>query len=75
MTSTAIFALGLLLIVAVIGWWLRRAGRLHRSDPSDDIDRDLLDEAEEEVRDLGTFITPEEADDELPDWGPGTAKR
>jgi len=75
MTSTAIFILGLLLIVAVIGWWLRRAGRLNRSDPDEDIDRDLLDEAEEEVRDLGTFTTPDEADDELPDWGPGTAKR
>jgi hypothetical protein len=75
MTSTTIFVLGLLLIVAVIGWWLRRAGRLNRSDPDEDIDRELLDEAEEEVRDLGTFTTPDEADDELPDWGPGTAKR
>jgi hypothetical protein len=75
MTSTTIFVLGLLLIVAVIGWWLRRAGRLSRSDPDEDIDRELLDEAEEEVRDLGTFTTPDEADDELPDWGPGTAKR
>jgi len=75
MTSTTIFVLGLLLIVAVIGWWLRRAGRLDRSDPDEDIDRELLDEAEEEVRDLGTFTTPDEADDELPDWGPGTAKR
>jgi len=74
MTSTTIFVLGLLLIVAVIGWWLRRAGRLDRSDPDEDIDRELLDEAEEEVRDLGTFTTPDEADDELPDWGPGTAK-
>lgn len=30
------------------------------------------EEAEDEVRDLDAFTTPEDADDELPDWGPGT---
>lgn len=32
-------------------------------------------EAEQEVRDLGAFTTAEEADDELPDWGPGVPKQ
>lgn len=40
------------------------------ADPGD-IDRDELEEAEREVRDLGTFTTPEEAEEQMPDWGPG----
>ena len=31
--------------------------------------------AEQEVRDLDVFTTPEDADDELPDWGPGAPKQ
>ena len=31
--------------------------------------------AEQEVRDLGALTTPEDADDELPDWGPGAPKQ
>jgi hypothetical protein len=77
MTPTTILLIGILLVLAVGGWLLRRAGRLggSRQAGNDDIDREVLEEAEEEVRGLDAFTTPDEADDELPDWGPGTAKR
>lgn len=39
-----------------------------------EVDRDVLSDAEEEVRGLGSFVTPEDAIEELPDWGPGTPK-
>jgi hypothetical protein len=62
-------------IVALI-LWLRRdrtypGPRLH--SPDDDIDREELEQAEREVRDLGPHQRPEEgflADD----WGPGASK-
>ncbi len=31
--------------------------------------------AEQEVRDLDALGTPEDADDELPDWGPGAPRQ
>ncbi len=31
--------------------------------------------SEQEVRDLDALGTPEDADDELPDWGPGAPKQ
>ena len=31
--------------------------------------------AEQEVRDLDALTTPEDADDELTDWGPGAPKQ
>ena len=37
----------------------------------DEIDYDELADAEREVRDLDAFASPEEADEELRDWGPG----
>ena len=39
-----------------------------------EVDRDVLSDAEEEVRELGAFVTPDDATEELPDWGPGTPK-
>ncbi len=39
-----------------------------------EVDRDVLSDAEEEVRELGAFVTPDDAAEELPDWGPGTPK-
>jgi hypothetical protein len=39
-----------------------------------DIDEDELSEAEEELRDLDITTTPEEASEEIPDWGPGAPK-
>ena len=59
---------GLALAGAVL--WLR--ARLDRDahDPVDDPDE--LEAAEREVRDLDAFSTPDQAAEDLPDWGPGT---
>lgn len=64
----------LVLVVALV-IWLRRdrrhpGPRLHGSDG---IDREVLEEAEREVRDLDASARPEE---ERPgdDWGPGVAR-
>jgi hypothetical protein len=38
-------------------------------------DQDVLEEAEAEVRDLDAMALPEDADDALPDWGPGAPDR
>jgi len=62
------------LIVALAGvlLWLvlapakRRAGTPH-------LDDETL-EAEREIQELDAFTTPEDADDHLPDWGPGAPK-
>jgi len=64
----------LVLLVALV-LWLRR-GRRHpgpRLHGSDGIDRDVLEEAEREVRELDASARPEE---ERPgdDWGPGVAR-
>ena len=69
---TTLFAV-LLLVAAALAWLLRPA--THRpSDPSVDIERDELEAAEEEVRDLDASVGPGEADDELRDGGPGVPK-
>ena len=69
---TTLFAV-LLLVAAALAWLLRSP--THRSsDPTVDIERDELEAAEEEVRDLGASVGPDEADDELRDWGPGAPK-
>lgn len=66
-----------LVALAVIGWLVRRArrGARPRPDRSAQIDRDVLEQAEEEVRGLGTFTTPDDAEDDLPDWGPGAPRQ
>lgn len=37
-------------------------------------DPEELEAAEEEIRELDVFTTPDEADEHLPDWGPGSPK-
>lgn len=64
--------IGILLFVlaAVLTWLIvspRRAGQR-------DGEGEELEAAEQEVRDLGAFKSPDDADDELPDWGPGAPK-
>ena len=63
----------LLLLVAAVGAWLLRPPT-HRQSANPIEDPDELEEAEEEVRDLDAFTSPEDAKDDLPDWGPGTPK-
>ena len=65
---------GVLVVVlaGVLAWLLLTPSRgTTRTSP--DADGDTL-EAEQEVRDLDAFTGPEDADDELPDWGPGVPK-
>lgn len=64
--------IGLLAILAAMLWLLAKPRRAPRDDEGD---QDVLDEAEEEVRRLDATTTPDEADDQLPDWGPGVGKR
>ena len=61
------------LVIFAVAYWLVRRGEdirsRHRS-PSHDIDRDVLEQAEQEVRDLGIDHHPDEGF-EGDDWGPG----
>ncbi len=60
--------------------WLLTGGRLpHRAKPGDvvadpDTDHEVLSEAEEEVRGVDAFASPDDAEEDLPDWGPGAPK-
>ena len=45
--------------------------RYHEATRAAVEDPDYLEEAEEEVRDLDTFADPDDAEEDLPDWGPG----
>jgi len=60
--------IAVLATMAALLWLVKRRPAPTRRD---DVDRDALDEAEREVRDLDVMTTPDEADDHLPDWGPG----
>ena len=75
MPSPSTVFLALLVIGAVL-WAVQRVRRAGRRAPPDehDVDRDVLESAEQEVRDLDAFSAPEDAEDELPDWGPGAPR-
>ena len=63
-------------LVVVLGGvltWLLLTTSKSRTRP-EDIDAEELAAAEQEVRDLDAFTSPEDADDQLPDWGPGVPK-
>ncbi|MFQ5549697.1 MAG: hypothetical protein ACE5FJ_00495 [Gemmatimonadales bacterium] len=66
----------LLLVAAVLLWLFVRPRRSDRSATAkpDDIDRNELAAAESELEDLRWDVTPEEADESIPDWGPGAPK-
>jgi hypothetical protein len=57
--------------LALIGGLLVLLRRPALTREPDDRDQDVLEAAEREVRDLGALKSPEDADDELQDWGPG----
>lgn len=65
--------MSLLVAAALVIWVVGRLGSPRRAPRPDDVDREELEEAEREVRDLGTTVRP---DDEVPgsDWGPGTPR-
>ncbi|MCH8144356.1 MAG: hypothetical protein IIA55_06535 [Gemmatimonadetes bacterium] len=60
----------LIAVFAGVLLWLVLAPIGRRQTAGRPIDEETLD-AEQEVRDLDAFTTPEDADDELTDWGPG----
>ena len=60
----------LIAVFAGVLLWLVLAPIGRRQTSGRPIDEGTLD-AEQEVRDLDAFTTPEDADDELTDWGPG----
>jgi len=61
--------IGVLAGAGGIVWLVRRRGA--RGMDGMERDEDELRAAEEEVRDLDAFATPEDAEEQLPDWGPG----
>ncbi len=65
--------LGLLVAAALVVWLVRGLAQPRRAPNPGDVDREELEAAEREVRDLGTMVRP---DDEAPgsDWGPGTPR-
>ncbi len=66
---------GVLVVVlgGVLAWLLLTPSKSHAR--TEGIDAEELAAAEQEVRDLDAFTSPEDADDHLPDWGPGAPKR
>jgi len=71
MTLLVVFLIGVL-ILGVILVIPRRPSATSRSSAVED--EEELTRAEEDLADLDAMITPEEATEELPDWGPGAPK-
>jgi hypothetical protein len=66
----------LLVLAAALGWILFGPGGVRgaRAGRDESVDRDELEAAEEEVRDVNALASPEDAEEELPDWGPGAPR-
>ena len=64
-----VLALSVLLVVP------REAPPARRSLSKDDIDEEVLGQAEAELENLRSTASPDDADDDLPDWGPGAPKQ
>ena len=60
----------LIAVFAGVLLWLVLAPTSRRRTAGRPVDEETLN-AEQEVQDLDAFTTPEDADDELTDWGPG----
>lgn len=70
--SSVSLAILFLILLAVFLWFVRKPGGFRPSRPgSTPEDPEALEDAEREVRDLDAFATPEDAEENLPDWGPG----
>lgn len=79
MSGSAGLVIVLLVVAAGLAWIFIGPGRSHRADPTraagdEAVDRDELAAAEEEVRDVHPLASPEDAEQELRDWGPGAPK-
>ena len=66
----------LALLLAALSWFLRRPTDHVNEEPPpvEDIDYEVLGGAEAELQDLDIHTSPDEAEGELPDWGPGAPK-
>lgn len=64
----------LIAVFAGVLLWLALAPISRRQTAGRPVDEETLN-AEQEVRDLDAFTTPDDADDELTDWGPGVPKQ
>ncbi len=72
MTLLVLFLI-VVLILAVLLVIPRRPSATSQSSAVGD--EEELTRAEEDLADMDAMITPEEALEELPDWGPGAPKR
>ena len=66
----------ILLVLAAALVWLFAGGKARGSSRhgSPDVDEETLERAERELQELDADVTPEAADEELDDWGPGAPK-
>ena len=64
----------LLALAAALVWILAGGAGSARRRRSPDVDEEELAQAEDELRQLDAGATPEEAEEELDDWGPGAPK-
>lgn len=76
MGSSLSLVLLLAVLAAAFAWLLGRPRRRGPADPGrdEDIDREELEQAESELEDLDALASPEDAEEDLPDWGPGAPK-
>jgi hypothetical protein len=64
----------LLALAAALVWILAGGAGSAGRRRSADVDEEELAQAEDELRQLDAGTTPEEAEEELDDWGPGAPK-
>jgi hypothetical protein len=73
--STVLFIL-LVALAALLVWLSAKSRGPAPPSPNEAIeDPAALTDAESEVSDLDASASPDDADDQLPDWGPGAPKR
>ena len=69
----------LLVLVAIFTFLMfgvggRTGRRIPRQAQREDVDEDVLAEAEREIEELDANTSAEDADEHLPDWGPGAPR-
>jgi beta-lactam-binding protein with PASTA domain len=68
-TTAVAVALALLALCGAFVWLVGKPRRDRHTNPVED--PDALAKAERELEDLDVLMDPDEADEHLPDWGPG----